>query len=124
LFVGGILFWVIRSQKSVIDIYKDLISANDITKTITLHKRELEQTETITSSNINQLQEQVYELAGFVVHSIFIFEQNEKFVKALGKENDFNKTAWVNLNFPKSIKVIDEIYAFRKQGTDDVRANQ
>lgn len=68
ILIGIILIRQIRSQKQVINIYKDLISAVSPEKIVALQKREVEQLNNIYSTDIKDLNIQTYQLARFVVH--------------------------------------------------------
>ena len=122
IIIGGILLQQIRSQKQIINRYKGLMEATNPDKIITFQKREIEQLTNITSTDIQELKIQIYQLASFTVHCIEQFEKNNKALAYLGKPESFNQVVWINLNMPNCSKVINEIQTIRQQ--EEVNANQ
>ena len=115
IIIGGILLQNIRSQKQIINRYKELMEATDPDKIITFQKREIEQLTNITTTDIQELKIEVYQLASFAVHCIEQFEKNNKTLAYLGKPELFNQVAWINLNMPNCAKIINEIQEIRQK---------
>ena len=104
IIVGYILWRQIKSQSEIIDKYKGLVESINPDKIISLHQRELEQLNKITTTDITQLQSQVNELSYFVVHALHV---------TFKESDDFNEEAFINRIMPHSIEPIKkskEIY--------------
>lgn len=111
LIVGGILLQQIRTQKQIISEYKNLLDAKDPSKIIQLHDRQIEQIQNITSTDIDLLNKQVFELANYTAHMIYVWERS---AKSIGEPNLFNETAFINLNMPHCSGVINKLREIRR----------
>lgn len=76
--VGVILRNQIKSQKSIIDSYKDFVSVIDPKIVLGLKEEEINQIKLNTSNDIQVLQKQISELSFYVNHIISHGEESSK----------------------------------------------
>ena len=79
--VGVILFKQIESQKQIIGIYKDYVSAVDPSKIVALQKEEVERIKKLASDDLNELKTQVQQLAIVAANNIELMERHDTMTK-------------------------------------------
>lgn len=102
--VGVILFNLNKSQKSIIQNYKDYISSIDPNKALSLKDVEMEQIKKIYSNDIELLQKQVHELRNY---TNYILNHFESVAEDLGEPSEFNKETVINNNMPNCRSLFD-----------------
>ena len=95
IIVGYILKSQIKSQKTIIDKYKDFANVIDPKKAIALKDVEIEQIKKNMSNDIQTLQIQVSELSSYVN---YIIEYSENIDKEINY--NFDKDSFITNNFP------------------------
>lgn len=93
--VGVILARQIKSQKAIIDSYKDFVSAINPTVALQLKDAEIQQIKKNMSNDIETLQTQNTELSLYVNHIIKFLEDTYKEV-----ETDFNRNSFITDTLP------------------------
>lgn len=100
--VGIILKNQIISQKSIIDSYKDFVSAIDPKTALSLKDAEIEQIKKNMSNDILTLQKQVSELSFYVNHIIEYGEETSKEIAL-----DFDRDSFITNNLPSCRTILD-----------------
>jgi hypothetical protein len=95
--VGYILRSQIKSQKSIIENYKDFASLIDPKKVLSLKDDEIAQIKKNYSNDTEILQKQIYELSNYTNHVLNVFEKQ---AKEMGMPNEFIKESVVINNMP------------------------
>ena len=112
--VGVILFKQIESQKQIIGIYKDYVSAVDPSKIVALQKEEVERIKKLASDDLNELKTQVQQLANVAANNIELMERHDTMTKKTEHNLGFNKLTWINTYIPNCGKIIDITMKSRK----------
>lgn len=102
IIVGVVLSTQIKSQKSILDSYKDFVSAINPNVALQLKDIEIEQTKKNMSNDIQILQKQVSELSYYVNHVI-------EYAETTNKEIDFNfdRDSFITNNLPSCRALLD-----------------
>ncbi|MET3046595.1 hypothetical protein [Flavobacterium covae] len=95
IFVGVILARQIKSQKAIIDSYKDFVSVINPTVALQLKDTEIQQIKKNMSNDIETLQTQNTELSLYVNHIIKFLEDTYKEV-----EVDFDRDSFITDTLP------------------------
>lgn len=110
LIVGGILLQQIRTQKQIINRYKEVIESTD--NIIALHNRELEQLKKVTEFDKEQLQNQALEMGIYIDNHL-----TRLYSIPIDIPDIIDRETHINRNLPHCSKFIKNIHDYFNPST-------